>query len=655
LTEILNMERMKAKTRAKCFHNQMHEVSSIERVALYARVSSEEQREGQTIDSQIAELQRHAKEHSWIVTGIYKDDGWSGGLLARPDLDRLRDHASKSLFEAVLVNDVDRLARDVAHLGVIKRSFERSGVQLIFRKLPSESSPMRNLMVNILGSFAEFEKELIADRTRRGRRHKTEVRQEFIGCLAPFGYDYIEKGASQGQGLLRVNEEEALIVKRMYAWVDKEALSARRVVQRLSQTGLHPRKGATKWAKSSVLRVLRNQTYAGVWHYNKHESFEPLHQNRPQKYRRSVKTSLRLRDHADWIAVPLPENLWLVSPDRWKRVQDQLNRNISFSPRNARHPYLLRGLVRCAGCQARFVGDPSHQRFYYRCHRRCKRVGTILESRLDDAVWNALEEAILNPELILKSVLAVQARHTVHDVGDNAVASVSKVLEQLRSEEVRILEAYRRAIISADQLAEELQKLASRRKAAEVHTDASGEQRQPAVLSEDEVKQRISEFCKQVANRLACLTTEEKQSLLRLVVEEVVFDGASIRIRGIIPARDEPDETAPLGQRPDLDGQVGQSIGRIENITPCSRDPNPANDGRIETTTPHPCGRNLAGNDGAEEQERRVFFEISHLVEKQVSWVATTARRANLIKANRALQEGRLSKPDTRPPKPQMF
>jgi site-specific DNA recombinase len=604
----------------------MNEPSAIKRVALYARVSSEEQREGQTIDSQIVELQRHSAERDWIVAGIYKDDGWSGGLLARPDLDRLRDHASKSLFEAVLVNDVDRLARDVSHLGVIKRGFERCGVQLIFRKLPPEASPMRNLMVNILGSFAEFEKELIADRTRRGRRHKTEVRKQFIGCLPPFGYDYIDKGASQGRGLLRVNEEEALIVKRMYAWVDQEGLSARRVVQRLNQTRLRPRKRATKWAKSSVLRILRNQTYAGVWHYNKHESFEPLLQHRPQKYRRSVKTSLRVRGRTDWIAVPLPEDLWLISADLWKRVQNRLDQNIFFSPRNARHPYLLRGLVRCAGCQARFVGDPSHHRFYYRCHRRCKRVGTILESSLDDAVWNALGEAILNPELILKGVLALQERQSkLQDASNAATVSMSKVLAQLRSEELRILEAYRLAIISADQLAQELEDLALRRKAAEDQTGASEQERQPVVFSEPDVRQRISEFCERVANRLAGLTAQEKQSLLRLIVDEVLFDGASIRIRGIIPAKGDSDETVLLPKRPDLDGpaQASRFVGRIEDTT-----------GYLRVL-------NTAGDPIAKEGSGQVGFELNRAVDKERSAAAKAANLANLAKANEALHRRR--------------
>ena len=131
------------------------------RLAIYARVSTEEQREGQTIDSQIAELERFSREKGWPIVGTYKDEGWSGGVMERPELDRLRDDAQKGVFDAVLINDVDRLARDVAHLGVIKRDLERHGIKVIFRKLPSDVSPTSNLMVNILGSFADYAERAI--------------------------------------------------------------------------------------------------------------------------------------------------------------------------------------------------------------------------------------------------------------------------------------------------------------------------------------------------------------------------------------------------------------------------------------------------------------------------------------------------------------
>src|SRR6266849_2145653 len=200
------------------------------RLAIYARVSTEEQREGQTIDSQVSELERFSREKGWPIVGIYKDEGWSGGIMERPDLDRLRDDARRGVFQAVLINDVDRLARDVAHLGVIKRDLEKKGMKVIFRKLPSDTSPTNNLMVNILGSFAEFERELISDRTRRGRRHKVEVRKQYLGSNTAYGYRYVPIDRSSGrEGVLEVIAEEARVVQQMFEWVDQGGLSGRRV------------------------------------------------------------------------------------------------------------------------------------------------------------------------------------------------------------------------------------------------------------------------------------------------------------------------------------------------------------------------------------------------------------------------------------------
>jgi site-specific DNA recombinase len=184
------------------------------RIAVYARVSTDEQRDGKTINSQVSELELHAHTMGWCVTDIYKDEGWSGSQMARPELDRLRDGARLGRFQAVLINDVDRLARDVAHLGVIKRDLEKSNVRVIFRKLPSETSPISNLMVNILGSFAEFERELIMDRTRRGRRHKVEHRKQYLGSNTAYGYRYQRMDRINGRlGHLGVDPQEARVVR----------------------------------------------------------------------------------------------------------------------------------------------------------------------------------------------------------------------------------------------------------------------------------------------------------------------------------------------------------------------------------------------------------------------------------------------------------
>ena len=134
---------------------------------------------------------------------------------------------------------------------------------------------MANLMVNILGSFAEFERELICDRTRRGRRHKVERRKEYLGSNTAYGYQYRRMDRiNRKPGRLSVEPQEARIVRNIFEWVDAERLSASRIARRLNGQRVPPRKSAA-WGKSSILRILHNEMYAGVWHYNKFQCCEP--------------------------------------------------------------------------------------------------------------------------------------------------------------------------------------------------------------------------------------------------------------------------------------------------------------------------------------------------------------------------------------------
>jgi site-specific DNA recombinase len=405
------------------------------RVALYVRVSTEEQREGQTIDSQIAELKRFADAHGWVIVNSYKDDGWSGSVMARPELDRIRDDARGGQFEAVLINDVDRLARDVAHLGIIKRDLERHGVRVLFRKLPSETSPISNLMVNILGSFAEFERELIIDRTRRGRRHKVEARKLYLGSNTAYGYRYVVMDRINGKpGDLIIEPREAEAVRLMFDWVDTEGLSARRVAGRLNDRRVPARKSAM-WRNSSVLKILHNEMYTGLWHYNKVQCCEPRQRRTKSVYLRRLKSSVRQRPRSEWIPLQLPSQLRLIPRARWERVQMKIHQNVAFSPRNEKHHYLLKGLVQCGGCGSRYVGDGFHGRFYYRCRSRCKRLPSVREARLERMLIKAVEK-IERTAGKMHSLPRAELQQVLRDTIDRAVFTGSRVSVRRRSESV---------------------------------------------------------------------------------------------------------------------------------------------------------------------------------------------------------------------------
>jgi site-specific DNA recombinase len=552
----------------------LEEPPSTTRVALYARVSTEEQREGQTIDSQIAELEKFAKQKSWVVLDVYKDEGWSGSVLARPELDRLRDDAKNKLFHAVLANDVDRLARDVTHLGVVRRDLERHGVRLLFPKLPLEANANSNFMMNIFGSFAEFERELIADRTRRGRRYKAEVRKKYIGCLPPYGYRYTTISRSgTPDGTLEIEPEHAAVIQKMFTWVDEEGLSCLAVMRRLTQLGIPTPKGFGRWRSSTVHRILRRETYAGLWHYGKCESVEPLDPVKPDTYRKSLKSARRFRPRDEWIPVHLPEELHIVDRSRWERAQRQLDRNRPFSSRHSKHNYLLHGLTRCGSCKTRYIGEKRsgearYTQYYYRCGAGCKAYPWIREERLNDVIWNSLKNALANPAMVEQYVRKLRGlRKPKLSTQKEGTAKRDAALQQYESKELRAIESYRAGSLTSSELANTLDEINREKKAL----DSSQNQLWNSATTAAAAKRTLDDYCRKVLQSMEDASFENRQRLLRLLISEIIFEGVQVRIRGALNV-DQYSASASVHQ---LDSSGPSAIVGIMPPTSRSMERNP--------------------------------------------------------------------------------
>ena len=142
------------------------------RVALYARVSTTRQAQAQTIEQQLERLRAAVAERSWALEEqhVYRDDGYSGASLSRPGLDRLRDHAALADLDVVLVTAPDRLARSYVHQVLLLEELERHGCRVEFLERPMGQDPHDQLVLQIRGAVAEYERSLIAERMRRGRQ-----------------------------------------------------------------------------------------------------------------------------------------------------------------------------------------------------------------------------------------------------------------------------------------------------------------------------------------------------------------------------------------------------------------------------------------------------------------------------------------------------
>src|SRR6266567_4401060 len=194
--------------------------------AIYARVSSDRQKENHTITSQTAALIEYAQTHGYSVPSewVFQDEGYSGAILVRPGLEALRDLAAEGQIVAALVYSPDRLSRKYAYQVLLSEELSRCGVDVIYLKSPSGDSPEDQLVLQFQGMIAEYERAQIAERSRRGKRHKAQQGVVNVLSGAPYGYQYVRKSDTSA-AYYEVIESEAGVVRMVFRMYTQQGLS----------------------------------------------------------------------------------------------------------------------------------------------------------------------------------------------------------------------------------------------------------------------------------------------------------------------------------------------------------------------------------------------------------------------------------------------
>jgi site-specific DNA recombinase len=244
------------------------------RAAIYARVSSDQQAERRTIESQVQDLVARAAADGHDVSGELRflDDGHSGASLIRPALERLRDLVALSAVDLVYVHAPDRLARSYAHQAVLVEEFARAGTEVVVLNRPIGQSPEDDLLLQLQGMFAEYERARILERSRRGKRHLAQAGVVSVLSRAPYGYRYIGREAGNGAARCEVVEENAEVVRRIFRWVGHERVSLSAVCRRLFEAGVPSPAGNARWSRSMIWTLLSNPAYAGQAIFGKNAS-----------------------------------------------------------------------------------------------------------------------------------------------------------------------------------------------------------------------------------------------------------------------------------------------------------------------------------------------------------------------------------------------
>ena len=201
---------------ATCRKGHTHDDENAGR--LYARVSSERQAEAHTVESQVAALrERIVRRRLHLPDELqFIDEGFSGATLVRPALERLRDAVAIGAVDRLYVHSPDRLARKYAYQVLLVDEFQRAGVEVVFLNRELGQTPEDELLLQVQGMMAEYERAKILERHRRGKRHAAHAGAVNVLVAAPYGYRYIPKHHGGGQARYEIVAEEARVVRQMF-------------------------------------------------------------------------------------------------------------------------------------------------------------------------------------------------------------------------------------------------------------------------------------------------------------------------------------------------------------------------------------------------------------------------------------------------------
>jgi site-specific DNA recombinase len=530
------------------------------KAAIYARVSTEKQGREQTIDSQLDALRRWAAAHGHELDEdhVYIDEGYSGARLDRPALDRLRDAAREGAFDVLGVFSPDRLARRYAYQVLLLEELRKAACEVEFIERPISDDPHDQLLLQIQGAIAEYERAVLAERFRRGKLQKARSGQ-WVGGEGPYGYRYVPRRDGV-PGHLEVDDDEAAVVRMLYRWLIDERMTVRQIIKRLAAGPWRPRNGKRLWSNAVVHRILSDPLYAGTAYANRFAHVAPR-KPRSAGPRAGLPTRRKPRPPEEWIPIPVPA---IIDAVTYQAASEQRARNSALSFRNnTRNDYLLRCLLTCRTCGFAMCGVTSsgaggrRQHRYYICHGKdtlardracpCPQPRTRVEE-LGAAVWDHIKRLLDDPATLATQFEERARQADALDAGVGAAdRKCEALLRRLDREEQRLIDAYQAEVIDLDELARRREQIGGRRLVLTVQRD-QGQRLRCERQTAKEVWADLTAFCERVRSRLDEATFAEKQRILQPLIDRVIVGEDALEIRHVIPLgrlRAEPADPGP--------------------------------------------------------------------------------------------------------------
>ena len=519
------------------------------RVGLYARVSSEQQVQSGTIDSQLAALRDKLSHDGLSVEPEMRfvDDGFSGATLVRPALERLRDLAAAGGIDRLYVLCPDRLARSYAYQMLLVDELHSCGVELVFVNHDLGKTPEDHLLLQVQGMVSEYERAKIMERSRRGKMHAARQGSVSVLSTAPYGYRYLSRWAGGGAACINIHLQEAAVVRQIFQWVGLDRLSLGEVCRRLKTQAIPSPKGRAVWNRTTVWGLLQNPAFKGQAAFGKTRC-GPM---RPRLRALRHKPEQPRRPHSayrvpttEWIPIPVPA---LVDEELFEAVAAQLQENRQrFRQRRRGARYLLQGLLVCGCCQyachgqtARSAGGkgPPRNYGYYRCagtdpsrfggQRLCAN-RPLRQDQLDELVWNDVSALLSDPQRIARELERrrhADSQEPVRQHQEKLRASIASVQRGM----ARLIDAYGDGLLDKAQFAPRI--TAAKEQLSRLHSALQSQVDQEAQTRELRlVIDQLEVFAQRIATGLHNADWSMRRDVIRSLVKRVEITPEQIKV-----------------------------------------------------------------------------------------------------------------------------
>ncbi len=521
--------------------------------ALYCRVSTSEQKEeGTSLDTQRQQGLAKARELGWTVHSehIIQED-WTGKDLGRPGLVRLLELASSGRVQGIIIFTLDRLYRpendgDEWRVFELLQRFQDAGADVVWvdPSLPS-GGPLSSVITFLDAWRSGRERRALIERTTRGLLEKARRGKVISASAAPFGYRF-----DPGSSTLGIHDDEAKIVRLIFHLYTQERLSLLKLADSLNRLGISPPGRGHRWHGSSIARMLGNETYAGtLWHHR----WQDVGKTKPKFVE---------RPKDDQVAVPVPA---IIPREVFVAAKERLKQNKRLARRNTKREYLLSGLVKHV-CGSRMGGCSNKGILYYRCYKslsfkapidndgvpqRCD-CRWVNGKALESAVWETVTDLIRHPELLMRELERLtQPDSATREALEEELAVIEKRLEDLPREERRLVDGYRKGFYADFMMREEMDRVKEERAGADERRKEL--ERQLSLLEKAmSYRESLEGFAGRVSVGLDTMGFDERRELLRLLVDEVVYEDGEVTIKTILPVdgvRLHPEDQRVYGGR----------------------------------------------------------------------------------------------------------